>query len=174
MTKHVLRCRNDVITSLNASKHGGRLQISRSDYLWRMWRRIGEWGPFSETNFSFCWWILVTITLPPPRNERQRSVNDFWSWILDNLRALERRYPIINFSAACTGKNASDDIASVSYNWAPTERWQLLWGLSKLHSNELHCIVTELSPTRSVFSVCPCIQLHKYACIVSQIWFFCL
>jgi hypothetical protein len=55
MTKHILRCRDDAITSLNTSKHGGRLQISRSDYLWRMWRRIGAWGPFSETNFTFCW-----------------------------------------------------------------------------------------------------------------------
>jgi len=42
-----------------------------------------------------------------------------------------------------------------------------------LHSNELNRIVTELSLTRSVFSICPCIQLHKYACNVSQIWFFC-
>jgi len=25
---------------------------------------------------------------------------------------------------------------------------------------------------RSVFSICPCIQLHKYACNVSEIWFF--
>jgi len=33
-------------------------------------------------------------------------------------------------------------------------------------------MVTELRVTRSVFSISPCIQLHKYACIVSQIWFF--
>ena len=50
----------------------------------------------------------------------------------------------------------------------------ILWVLSKLHSNELHRIVIELSLTRSVFSICPCIQLHKYACNVSQIWLFCL
>jgi len=55
MTNHVLRCRDDTITSLNASKHGWRLPISRSDCLWRMWRRIGAWGPFLETNFTFCW-----------------------------------------------------------------------------------------------------------------------
>ena len=60
MTKHVLRCRDNAITSLNASKHGGRLQISRSDYLWRIWRRIGVWGPFSETNFTFCWCRLYS------------------------------------------------------------------------------------------------------------------
>jgi len=58
LTKHGLRCHDDAITLLNASKHGGRLQISCSDYLWRMWRRIGWWGPFSETNFTFCWCVL--------------------------------------------------------------------------------------------------------------------
>jgi len=95
--------------------------------------------------------------LPPPKNERQWSVNDFWSCISDNLRGMEQGYPIINLSAAFTDKNATDDIASASYNWAPTKHHQLLWGLSKIHSNELHRIVTELSLTRSLFSICPCI-----------------
>ena len=53
MTKHVLRCRDDAITSLNASKLGGRLEICHSNYLWRMWRRIGAWDPFLETNLLF-------------------------------------------------------------------------------------------------------------------------
>ena len=110
--------------------------------------------------------ILLTIPLPPPKIDRQRRVNIFWSCILDNLRAMEQRYPIINLSAAFTGKNAIDDITSGSYTWAPTYHQQLLWGLSKLHSNELHCIVTALSLTRSAFWICPCIQLQKYACIV--------
>jgi len=79
---------------------------------------------------------------------------------MDNLRAMEQRYPIINLSAAFMGKNVSDDIASASYNSALTERQQLLWGLSVLHGNELHCIVTELSLNRSVFSICPCIELR--------------
>ena len=111
----------------------------------------------------------LTISLPPPKNERQRSVNDFWSCILNNPRAMERRYAIIHLSAASTGKNTTDDIASASYNCAPTLCQQFLWGLSKLHSNGLHRIVTELSLTRSVFSICPWIQLHKHACSVSQI-----
>jgi len=55
MTNHVLRWRDNTITSLNASKHGWRLPISRPDCLWRMWRRIGAWGPILETNFTFCW-----------------------------------------------------------------------------------------------------------------------
>jgi hypothetical protein len=55
MTKHDLRCPNNVITSFNTSKPGGRMPISCSDYLWRMWWRISVWGPFSDTNFTFCW-----------------------------------------------------------------------------------------------------------------------
>jgi len=36
--------------------------------------------------------------------------------------AMEHRQPRMNLSAAFIGKNASDDIASGSYNWAPTQR----------------------------------------------------
>ena len=60
---------------------------------------------------------------PPPKNECQRSVNDFRSCILDEVSAMEQRYPMINLSAAFTGKDARD--TSPSYNWAPTERQQL-------------------------------------------------
>ena len=111
----------------------------------------------------------VTILLPPPENEHQRSVNDFLSCILDNLRAVECRCPIFNVSAAFMGKNANDDIASASYNTVPTECQQFLSGLNTLRSNELHCVVPELNLTRSVFAICCCIQLRKYACNVSQI-----
>jgi len=40
--------------------------------------------------------------------------------ILDNLIRMERRWTTTNLSAALIGKNASDDIASASYNSAPT------------------------------------------------------
>ena len=50
----VLRCHDYMITILNTSKHGGRLPISWSDDLLRMWRRIRAWGSFWETNFTFC------------------------------------------------------------------------------------------------------------------------
>jgi len=58
-TKHILRCHKDTITSLKALIHGGRLQISHSDYLWRMLRQISAWGPFSEITFTSCWSGLV-------------------------------------------------------------------------------------------------------------------
>jgi len=46
---------DDAITSLNASKHGARLVMSHSVYLWRWWRKISAWDRFWETNFAFCW-----------------------------------------------------------------------------------------------------------------------
>jgi len=104
--------------------------------------------------------------------ERQRSINTFCCCILDKLTAMERRQPTMNLPAAFIGKNASDDIASDSYNWAPPHGQQFLWRLRTLHSNELHCAVPKTSFTRSVFAICPCIQLHKYAYNVLQIWFF--
>jgi len=48
--------------------------------------------------------MLVTIQLPPADNERQWSVNDFWSCILDNVRAVECRHPIFNSLAAIMWK----------------------------------------------------------------------
>lgn len=33
--------------------------------------------------------VLVTISLQPPKNECQKSVNNFWSWMMDNQRAME-------------------------------------------------------------------------------------
>jgi len=98
--------------------------------------------------------------------ERHRSVNDFCSCILDNLTGMECRLSTMNLSAAFIGKNASDDIASASYNRVPTVCQQCLWRLRMLHSNELHCVVPKSSFTRSVLAICPCIQLHKYACNV--------
>ena len=56
----------------------------------------------------------ATISIPPPKNQRQRSINDFGSRILHTLRAMESRYPIFNLPTAFMGKNASDDIASAS------------------------------------------------------------
>jgi hypothetical protein len=113
---------------------------------------------------------IVTMS----QNEHQQSVNDFWSCILDNLTAMECRLPTVNLSAAFIGKNASDDIASGSYNWVPTQRQLFWWMLRILHSNEVYCDVPKLSCTRSVFAICHCIQLPKYACNVLQIWWLCL
>jgi len=118
--------------------------------------------------------MIMTIMLQPPKSVHQWSVNDFWSCILDNPRAMECLYPIINLSAGFTGKNTSDDIASASHNQAPVQRQQSGVELSRLRCDELYQIVTELSLTWSVFSICRCIQLHKYTSNVSQISLFLL
>ena len=59
----------------------------------------------------------------------------------------------MNPSAAIIGKDASEDIASASYNWAPAEHQHFFWRLRALHSDELHCAVPEASFTRSVFVI---------------------
>ena len=106
--------------------------------------------------------------------ECQWSVNDFWSCIFDTLTAMERSYLTIHLLAALISKNATDDNASAFYNWVPMD--YLLFGcsLSKVHSIEVYYPVPMLSFTQSILSICPCIELHKYACNVWQIWFFCL
>lgn len=48
-----MRCHDDTTTSLIASTYGGRLQISRLDYLWTMWKRTGVWGSFQKPMLLF-------------------------------------------------------------------------------------------------------------------------
>jgi len=64
---------------------------------------------------------------------------------LDIERAMQQHELIIGLIAAYMGNNASNDIAISSYKWAPLEHQLFLWGLSKLHSNELDWIVPKLS-----------------------------
>ena len=56
--------------------------------------------------------MLVMISLPPPRDQRQQSVNDICCCILNTVRAIERRYPIINLSAAFMRITACVNIAT--------------------------------------------------------------
>jgi len=116
--------------------------------------------------------IACNKNISMAQNEHQWRVNDFWYCILDNLTAIEHRIPTMRLSTAFNGINAIDNIASASYNWAPTDYQQFLRRLTMLYSNVLHCAVPKSSFTWSVFAICPCIQLHKYACNVLQIWFF--
>ena len=121
---------------------------------------------------AFC--NIITMSY----NERQPSVNrastilDLATWIIQGQ--WDAANPRSTYRMPCCGKNTTYDIASAFYRWVPTESKQSLWRLSQLHSNGMHCAVPKLSFTWSVFSICPCIQLHKNACNVSHIWFFCL
>jgi len=70
--------------------------------------------------------MLVRISLLPPKNQSQQSVNDFWSCIMQTQMVMLWCQPIIIVSAAFMGKIASDNIATNSWNWASTERQRLL------------------------------------------------
>jgi hypothetical protein len=69
---------------------------------------------------------IVMISLPPRENQCQRIVNDYWSWIVENLQAMHHGWSIINLSDDLIAKNAIDDIATTSSQWASTERQQFL------------------------------------------------
>jgi hypothetical protein len=56
--------------------------------------------------------MIATTSLLSSNNERQWSVNNLWSYILDNQTALKRQSPIIKVLATFMGTNASDDIAT--------------------------------------------------------------
>jgi len=103
-----------------------------------------------------CLWRHCKYSAKSVSRESQHSVHNFWFSILDNLLAIEHSQSTINLSAAFVGKNSSDDIASASYNWVPTEHEQFLWSRSTLHRNELCRTVLKLSFMRSVFAICPC------------------
>jgi len=61
---------------------------------------------------------IATMSL----NEPQRSVNDVCAGILDNIAGMECRKTTMNLTAAFIAKNASVDITSASYNFAPMVR----------------------------------------------------
>jgi hypothetical protein len=54
---------------------------------------------------------MQEISVPPPKNEHQRSVNDCWSCILDNQWAVQMLYSITNIVAAIIGKNGNAHLA---------------------------------------------------------------
>jgi len=82
--------------------------------------------------------MLLTILLPPPKNDCELSVNDFSSCTLDNQRVMQLCQPIMIVSAAFMGRNAEDDIATACYTWASTRpQWILVlhhWHLMRCGS----------------------------------------
>jgi len=108
--------------------------------------------------------------------EHQRSnsvastIFDLSSWIIQGQ--WDEANPQSTYWHPVCCKNTVYDITSAFHNWAPTEPQIFLWRLGRLHRNEVHCAVPKLSFMRLVLSICPCIQLHKYACNDSQILFF--
>jgi len=60
--------------------------------------------------------MIATTSPLCPKNERQRSVNDFWHCILEKARVVRRHWPTIELSAAFLSKNTSDKIVTMSHN----------------------------------------------------------
>ena len=94
--------------------------------------------------------MVLMIQLPPPENEHQRSVSNFWSCILNNLWAMDRSCPIFNLSAAIMRQNASDDISTASWKWASTDR---LW-FFVLHCRQSKGFGTSLSHIQLISCLC--------------------
>jgi len=61
-----------------------------------------------------------------PKDECQRSVNNFWHCVVENPRAVQRHCYIIVILAAILGKNAWDIIATLSYESVSMEPEPLL------------------------------------------------
>ena len=75
---------------------------------------------FNNVNPESVYWppvvatMIMTILLPPPKNERQQSVNDVWCYILGNPWAVQRHQSINHALAAFLGKNETKEIATIS------------------------------------------------------------
>ena len=65
------------------------------------------WPPFEADQLG------TTLRLSP-KNERQRSVNKFWSCIWNDPGAAQRHLPTLHVSATFQSKNAREDIATIS------------------------------------------------------------
>jgi hypothetical protein len=57
---------------------------------------------------------MATTLLQCPKNEHQRSFNDFWPGIIENARAVRQGESIIALLGAFVGKTCCDTIASMS------------------------------------------------------------
>jgi hypothetical protein len=58
--------------------------------------------------------MIAKSLLPNPRKKHKLSFNDFWSWVLDNPRAVQQYSPKITVLAAAMGKSATYNIATTS------------------------------------------------------------
>ena len=85
-------------------------------------------GPCSEIDLYSHYWrpllakMLSTPSYLCPKNERQRSVNEFRPSNFVNVGAVRRPWCIIDLSAAFLGNNTFHNIVTVPKEWASTER----------------------------------------------------
>ena len=67
-----------------------------------------------------------TVSMPHPENERQQSVDDFWSCIFSNLSGDWLQTFINDLLAAFIGKSGSNMLPAPSWQWVSTEFQQFL------------------------------------------------
>jgi hypothetical protein len=113
---------------------------------------------------------MVTMS----QNVSQPSINNFWSYILDNLTAIERRKPTMNIWQPWL----TTMLVMISHLPHTVEHPRLennfFQRLRTGHCNLLHCAVPTSSFTQWLLAICPFIQIHITACNVLQTWLFCL
>ena len=82
--------------------------------------------PYSMYRLPFNRKMLAKTSQLSPKNERQWSVNNFWSCILHNPRAVQQSLSIMKVLDTCIGKNAKHEISTTFEKWASTESQQFL------------------------------------------------
>jgi hypothetical protein len=118
-------------------------------WLWQHWDYVLNMSVnWAWTTFGLPWWKMqglrgnIQLSLnyrPPfypkmvpttsqlcPKNECQRSVNDFWPQSLAKAWVVWRHWLLIDLSASVLGKNASVNLTTVSHNerqWSVKEFW---------------------------------------------------
>jgi hypothetical protein len=99
---------------LNMSVNGASMTFGLES--WKIQALRGDMELSSSCRPPFYAKMVATTSPPCPKNDRQRSVNDFWHCILEKARVVRRHWPIIELSAAFLGKNTSNKIVTMSYN----------------------------------------------------------
>ena len=103
---------------LNMSVNGASTAFRLAS--WQMQGLRGEIELSSNYRLPFYAKMVATTSLVCPKNERQRSVNNFWPCILEKARVVRRHWLIIELSSAFLGKDASSKIVT----WSQNERQQ--------------------------------------------------
>jgi len=99
---------------LNTSVNGASTTFGLAS--WKIQGLCGNIELSSNCRPPFYAKMVATTSLLCPKNERQRSINDFWHCIMVKARVVRRHWPIIELLAAFLGKNTSDKIVTMSHN----------------------------------------------------------
>jgi hypothetical protein len=99
---------------LNTSVNGASTTFGLAS--WKIQGLRGDIELLSNCRPPFYVKMVATTTPLCPKNECQRSVNNFWHCILEKARVVRQHWPIIELLAAFLGKNTSDKIVTMSHH----------------------------------------------------------